>query len=164
MKIDEYHQIELKEIMSRTIRLENLRVQILVFLGTANLTALGFALSNKRGAVFFFAALIMGGLALSDEVVRKWLIALYCRGLQLERKYAPDKDDALLATYLSVASDRVDLFERVSEIAKIKNPRDRNTRLRKIHTSMFVLWPLIIGVLEAYCGLFALAVMKWPFF
>lgn len=162
--IDEYHRVELGEIMSRTMSLENLRVQILVFLCTANLTALGFAVSNKKAAVVMLAAITMAFLATSDEVIRRWLISLYCRGLQIERRYAPDPADALVATYISVSSSRRNLFEKLSKIADIEDPTERNAQLRKIHTSKLGLWaPVLVGFAELAFAIGALRFLQWDF-
>ena len=48
IKAEEYYKFELGQIIDRLNSLENFRVQLGSFFATANLTALGIALSVKR--------------------------------------------------------------------------------------------------------------------
>ena len=94
--ISDYHKMELQEVFNRTSTFTSLRVQIYSFFGTANLGLLGFALTSRLAGLILIAAGIIGLLALVDRQILRYQIIWYSRGLQLEEKYASDKESALL--------------------------------------------------------------------
>jgi hypothetical protein len=164
LAINEYHKMEIQEIFLRTGTLENIRTQMATFCLTANITVLGFAFSTQKAVLVFAATIILLLWALADFAGRRNIGALYYRGLQLEKLYAPDKDSALLHIYVASTSTRRRWVKQLSDIIKIKNSDAKIKALRAFRFSFtgFVL-PIIGVILEILLGLFLLT-LRWSLF
>ena len=134
-----------------------------VLCATANVTMLGFAFSTQRAGLVLSATIILLLWALADFVGRRNIGALYYRGLQLEKMYAPDKY-ALFHIYIATTSSRKKWIEKLSTIAEMKNPQDRIKALRAFRISFlgFIL-PLIGVIVELLFGVFLLK-LGWSLF
>ena len=164
ISIHEYHKMEIQEILIRTRTSENTRTQIATLCLTANITILGFSASTQKAGLVFAAAIILFLWALADFVGRRNLGALYYRGLQLEKMYAPDTKSALLHIYVASTSSRRKWVEQLSDITELKNSEDKIKALRAFRFSFsgFV-FPITGGILELLFGLFLLS-LKWSLF
>jgi hypothetical protein len=98
--MSEYEKFEIQEVFDRTKTIDSLRIQIYSFFGTVNITSLGLALTRQQAGIFLIAASMIGLLALIDRVMRKHQAYFYTRGLELEDRFSPEKESALLHSYL----------------------------------------------------------------
>jgi hypothetical protein len=164
LEIDGYNKLEIEEILARTRALQNIRIQIFTFFGTANLTVLGFALSTQWAGLIFVATGIMVLLAVSDWFLRRQHDILYFRGLQLEKKYAPDGETALLHTLVAVGFGHSD---RVKEFTTIANIESKEERVKALRTFRFALgfWiPAVIALIEVGVAIVLWLSLGWKLF
>lgn len=146
-KIDPYHQLEIQEIFERTRAYSSLRVTIATFFGTVNLTILGLAFSAHNAMLFFIGAATLLLWIISDAYARRELIPFYYRGLQLEKKYAPEGEEALLHTYVQAVKSQRDLKEWLEKIAALDSQAERVKRLRIVRWSFGGMWWALILML-----------------
>jgi len=160
----DYHKMEIEEIFARTRALTNLRVQILTFFGTVSLTTLGFALGNQKAGLLFIAAGISMLTVVADSFARRHQGALYYRGLQLERKYTPEGEHALLDTYVAVAAGQ-GFSAKLLALADLRDQETRVRALRHARGSIFGFWlPVLITLVEVVVGAFLWLVEGWSLF
>lgn len=161
-KLDDYQKIEINQVFERVQLLENKRMQIGSFFGMANLTALGVSFSAQKAGLLFFAATILIIYIVIDMRIRTSLGVSFYRGLQLQKKYLPDDEEAIWL----ILPGR--LFSKVREISELENYQDRLSELTKLHISTPSsngFWiPLAIIVLEVIAGFFLWIVTSWPLF
>lgn len=93
---DEYYKLELSQVVERIDSLGNLRVQLGTFFGTANVTALGVALSVQKAGILFIAASMLVIYLLLDARIRGLSVAYFWRGICLQRKFVPNDDETFL--------------------------------------------------------------------
>jgi hypothetical protein len=152
--MEEYHKLEIQEIFSRTKSLETLRAQFGTFFGTANLTALGFAFTTQKVGILFLAAAIFVVQILMDTFVRRNLVVLYYRGIQLEKKYASEAGESLLHVYTAATLHEINLPHQLLEISTLRDPRERVMRLRKLRPTIGGLWLVVLaGFVEIVMGI-----------
>lgn len=162
--IDEYHKLEIEEILIRTRASTNQRSQVASLLVTANLAILGFALSTQKAGLVFIAAAFLALWLPADVGARRYLDVLYFRGLQLEKKYAPDSESALLYTLIASTSSERERTERLGAIANLDSQRERIKALRSFHFSAFgILLPAAALLFEVGLGIILWA-LGWPLF
>jgi hypothetical protein len=160
----DYHKMKIEEIFARTRALTNMRVQILTFFGTVSLTTLGFALGNQKAGLLFIAAGISMLTVVADSFARRHQGALYYRGLQLERKYTPEGEHALLDTYVAVAAGP-GFSARLLAIADLRDQGTRVLALRRTRSSIFGFWlPLLITLIEIVAGTLLWLIKGWSLF
>ena len=129
-KVNEYHQLEIQEIYQRIRDFTNIRIQITSFIGTANIAIIGVAINTQRAGLFFHAACTIVMLILADSFYRQELVAYYYRGLELEKLYSPDKERAIIHTYIRVRKNQY-LYKRLAGIADVKSWDERIKMLRR---------------------------------
>jgi hypothetical protein len=162
--MDEYHKVELNEIFSRTRSLESLRSQFGTFFGTVNLTALGLAFSVQKAGIVFLAAAIFAVQIIIDVFVRRNLVVLYYRGLQLERKYSAEVEESLLHIYVDSTLSEANLSHQLLEISNLKEPSQRLAKLRDLRFTSGGFWLLMVGVVvEVVIGV-VLLFQGWSLF
>ncbi|MEI7557279.1 hypothetical protein, partial [Candidatus Chlorohelix sp.] len=114
-QINEYHSLEIAEIYERTRSLENLRIQLGTFAGTINIGIISFAVSNQRSGFIFIATLALFLFIAVDLIERTSRKTLYERGLQLEKRYAPDSSEAILhRRYITSKMSQKSIIRRLS--------------------------------------------------
>jgi len=163
MKIDEYHLLEIKEIFERIRSYSSLRVTIATFFGTINLTTLGLAFNLKNAVLFIIAAATIILWIISDTYAKRELRPFYYRGLQLEKKYAPEGEEALLHTYIDVVKSRRDLKDWLSGIAELDTQTERVKKLRAIELCFggtWLVW-ILICVVELGLGIALCLIGGW---
>jgi hypothetical protein len=143
-QINAYHSLEIAEIFERTRSLENLRVQLGTFSGTINIGIVGFAVSNQRSVFIFIATVALFLFIVVDFIQRKSRKALYERGIQLEKRYAPDTSEAIL--------------HRLYSTSKI----NQKSMIRRLSIAGFWL-PLAVIIIEIALGFF-FAYFGWLLF
>jgi hypothetical protein len=164
LEINEYHKLEIEEIFLRTRTSENVRTQVAILCITANITVMGFAFSNQKAGLVFAAASILLLWALADAPARRNIGVLYYRGLQLEKRYAPDKENAFLHIYVAATASKRGWVEQLSAIENIQNHKERIRALRLFRFSVLgILAPIIIMLLEVALG-FILFFSGWLLF
>jgi hypothetical protein len=152
-KIDEYHLLEIQEIFERIRAYSSLRVTVATFFGTINLSIMGFAFNLHNATLFFFAAASLFLWFVADTYARRELLPFYYRGLQLEKKYAPEGEEALLHTYIEAVKSRRDLKIWLGDIAKLENHADRVNQLRSIKFNFGGMWWALILIFFVELGL-----------
>lgn len=152
-KIDQYHLLEIQEIFERTRAYSGLRVTIATFFGTINLTILGLAFSLQNAILFFIAAATLFLWVVSDAYARRELLPFYYRGLLLEKKYAPEGEEALLHTYIEAVKSQRDLRNWLDEIAALDSQAERVKRLRVVRWSFGGMWWALILMLAGEIGI-----------
>lgn len=163
-EIAEYHKLEIEEIFTATRAFTNLRTQILTFSGTANLTAMGLAFGTQKAGLLLLAAGIPALVVIADSFIRRHQGALYCRGLQLEKKYSPEGEPALLNTYIAVAAGRRALAN-LQAVAILTDQEARVEALRHARSSIFGFWVQIaIGLVESIAGIVLWLIARWSLF
>lgn len=152
----EYYRAELDQIIERISSLENSRIQLGVFCGTANLTVLGFAASEEKVGILLAATGIMLVFMIAERHLRSLYRAYYYRGLQLQRKFAPSDTE----TFLQILPSH--LADEVIRIASIQDDGRRRIELKTVNTpfrSTYFRLSLIVFVTELLVGL----VLWWQF-
>lgn len=161
-ELNDYYKLEMGEVFSRIDSLENFRVQLGTFFGTANLTALGIALSTQKAGITFIAAIILVILVLIDMRGRRNLAAYYYRGLQLQKKYAPNDGE----TFLHLLPGG--LPAKVREVFELPDAKSRRIALRKVpmsSPSFLGFWiPLVAIAFEVIAGLILWLMFNWSLF
>lgn len=123
--LDSYHEVELGKIFDALLSLQNTRVQLGTFFGTANIAALSIAFQTRQAGLLFAAALLVWVFLFLDIRLRRLILSYYARGLQLRARFAPEDDDFALSVFLS-ATDRL----RMRRIADLPDVAER---MRAIH-------------------------------
>jgi len=163
-QILEYHKLEIEEIFTGIREFTNLRAQILFFLGTANLTALGFAFGTQKSGLLLVAAGISLIAVTADSYVRRHQNAFFYRGLQLEKKYCPQQEHALLSTYVAVAAGEKTLAN-LRTVANLKDQKACIQALRHARSSVFGFWlPITIALVESVTGILLWLRLGWSLF
>lgn len=161
-KIDDFHKLELTQVIERLQSLEDFRIQIGVFFGTATVTALGLAFTLEKAGIFFFATLIAIAFVLTDMRTRVSHAVYYYRGLQLHERYAPHDNE----TFLHILPSH--LISQVREIAQTVDPEKRLAALKRLprsSPSVRGFWlPCSVALLEVITGLVLWLGFKWPLF
>jgi hypothetical protein len=154
----DYYKLELTQAVERVNSLENTRMQLGIFFGTANVTVLGAAFYLQRAGVLFVAAMVMLTFALIDKRFRALNIAYFYRALQLQKKLAPkDKE-----TFLQLLPG--DIATEAREIYELKNLEDRKDvllRSRFSSRSIFFRLAISIAVGELVVGFLLWYIFKW---
>jgi hypothetical protein len=156
-----YYLIELSQVIERINAIENSRVQLAVFIGTANLTALGIAVTVNKAAIVFIAAVILLLFVIVDRRLRTLNAAYFYRGIQLQRKFAPHDGE----TFLQITPGR--LASEVRRIAELERLEERIKLLAKFPTPFrgFAVWIPLMGVVgEVVSGLVLLQLPQWTLF
>jgi hypothetical protein len=153
-RMNEFHKVELEEIFSRLQAIDSIRIQLVGFVGGANLTALGFAFTTRNVSLIFIAALSVAIYIGVDAAQRRNVAALCFRGFQLQELYA--RDDV----YSSLFLYNPEIASRALDILKRTNPSDQIRQLslvplKYLNPSGFWL-PLFVIVLEV-----GIAILLW---
>jgi hypothetical protein len=151
MEINEYHKLEIEEIFARTRELINIRIQAATFLGTVNLALLSIAFNEQKTGLIFAAASALILLIIVDRMtIRRSINTLIFRGMQLENKYAPDAEEALLHLYAAVTTSHRKNYAQMVAALKLQEQEKRISTLRTYRwSSLPGLWlPLGISLIE----------------
>ena len=145
-KISEYHKLEIVEVFTNIRENTNLRLQTFSFLGTAHLVVIGLALTNKKISILVIAILILIVLIGVDKIRKRTQAAFEYRGLQLEDKYAPDPETALVHLSTSVTPNSRQWTKALNDVTHQELLSDKINALRKVPLGMAgtVVIPLII--------------------
>jgi hypothetical protein len=165
-EINEYHKLEIEEIFSRTRQLMNVRIQAATFVGTVNLAILSIALSEQKAGLIFAAASVLVLLIIIDRmIIRRSINTLFFRGMQLEDKYAPDAEEALLHIYAAVTTSHRSSYAQMVKALKLQDQEKRISTLRTYRwSSLPGLWiPLGISLIEISIGI-TLILLGWQLF
>jgi uncharacterized membrane protein len=162
--IDGYHRLELGEIFTRLRELSNQRLQVYTLIATAYLFVLGLAINNQKIGLFIITIFLLIALVIVDNRIKRIEGAVELRALELENKYAPDPDAALLHMTISVAHHSSEWIEKLDAINAVKEPDKRNAALRKTRRGLAnsVLLPLAILIEVAIA--FGLWFAGWELF
>jgi len=160
-KAEEYYKFELGQIVDRINSLENFRVQLASFFGTANLTTLGIAFSVQKAGIVLIAAAILSLLIIFDVRLRAANVAYYYRGMQLQKRLAPNDPE----TFLQITPN--ELANEAQKIAALTTREARKSVLFDVRIafhSLFVQIPIIVVFGEVVVGLLLWKVFEWSLF
>lgn len=99
-KQDIFFEVESAKIIESIQATQNLRVQMGIFFGTANLTGLGIAFTFKSAILIFVTAFTMVNYAFLDLALFRMLIGYCYRGLILKSKVVDDKEDTFIDAFI----------------------------------------------------------------
>ncbi|MCB0632263.1 MAG: hypothetical protein R2824_01620 [Saprospiraceae bacterium] len=157
MALAPYHELELKEIFSRTNSLSTSRLQLFSFFGTLDLTAIGLAVQLNNALFVLLGALGLVVLMVFDSFLRRQMYALYARGLLLEQQYCPNQSEGVIFRLSEAALARSEV-ERLKTLLQ-ENPGHKPVTqlLKTCQSSRFgVLLPLLVTMGQLMVGLWLL--------
>lgn len=157
----EYYKQELDQVVSRFDTLEILRIQLGTFFGTANLTALGLALSSQKAGIILIAISILVIFVIFDLRLRRLCLTYLCRGIQLQHRFVPDDNE----TFIHILPGS--LGEEAKVLLKIPNVKNRIAAVRAStshYRSLFFQIPLLVMFGELFCGMVLRVYFNWPLF
>lgn len=160
-KQDKYYEQELSQVIDRFNSLENFRVQLGAFLGTANLTVLGIALSTQKTGIILIATVILLLFIAIDQRFRKLCVTYLVRGIQLQKKFAPDDND----TFIHILPSTI--AEEAQDIAALQSSAARKRILKRSKSyfrSYYFLATLIVMIGEITVSLILWRVYGWILF
>jgi uncharacterized membrane protein SpoIIM required for sporulation len=161
--LDKFHEIELEQVFTAMVSLQNLRVQLGTFFGTVTLTILGIAFSAQKAGLLFLAAAVFWLFIVLDGIQRATLAAYYCRGLQLEDRFAPHETDTFLSLML-----RGPMSSKIREIADLSKDQVRSKMAyrspRPVLSVFRFLLALGVSLIEIATGLLLWWVFGWSLF
>lgn len=158
VQMNEYYKLELSQVVERINSLENIRLQLGIFFGTANLTVLGTAMYSHKAGVLFVAAAIMLVFLFLDRRFRALHVAYFYRGLQLQKRFATYDEDTFLKTLPG------EIATEARRIAKMENLQDRKTKLSTFSTpfrSIFFRLSSLVIIGEVVVGILLWLVFNW---
>jgi hypothetical protein len=162
--IDPYHRLEIVEVFIRLRELSNQRLQVYSLIVTAYFFVLGLAINNQKLGLFIITIFLILALLIVDNRIKRIEGAVELRALELENRYAPDPDTALLHMSISVAHHNEGWVEKLASIYEIKDPDKREAALRRTRRGLAnsLLLPFLIVVeIVVALGLWALG---WKLF
>lgn len=154
----DYYKLELTQAVERLNSIENTRIQLGIFFGTANVTVLGAAFYLQRAGVILIAAMILLIFILIDKRFRALNIAYFYRGLQLQKTLAPDDTETFLQL---LPGDIATEARKISELKNLDSRKDRLLRPRFLSRSVFFRLGFSIAVGEIVVGFLLLYIFKW---
>jgi len=161
--LDKFHELEIPKVFDAMLSIQNLRIQLGTFFGTANLTGLGFAFSTQKAGLVFLSATTLAIFIFLDIIARGTLLCYYYRALILQSQFAPDDKDTYLDIFLSPATEY-----KIKQMAKIPRSGDRFRALRRLPITSPTMTgfgiPLISIAIELAIGVFLLTIFKWNLF
>ena len=158
-KLNDYYKLELTQIVDNINSLETFRIQMNTFFGTGNLTVCGIALNSQKSGLLFLASIIMIISLLTDMRFRTRLITLFYRGIQLQRRFAPDDDEV----FLQILPGR--MVYQAKEILKLTDPIKKQSELRNtFRPGPYSFLCIYISVLEIIIGLLLFFQFRWTIF
>jgi len=161
-EFDDYHKLEMSQVFERFNAIEDKRIQLGIFFGTANLTIIGIALSVQKVGILLIGVSILIIFMLMDMRVRENIAINYYRGLQLQKKYAPKDSE----TFWKIFQGR--LFSKIREISEKEDLQSRLEALNRINwsTPSFIgFWMiLIVIILEIIVSYLLLCEFGWLLF
>jgi hypothetical protein len=156
-----YYELELSQVIDRFNSLENFRVQLGTFFGTANLTVLAIALSGQRAGLVLIAASILVVFVMTDRRFRRLALGYVYRGLQLQRTFAPKDPE----TFLQIMPGR--LSREAQMIMTLPTVNERKQALENTRGylySFFFLVPMAVIAGEVVTGISLWLIADWQLF
>lgn len=145
----------------------NLAVQIFTALVIADVTIVGFAVSNKISGIVLIAGMFPLLIIYVAYGANQHMIPVLYTAITIETKYGMQNEDWLASTFFS-ARVSPELLRRWQEISKIENFEERIAAIRKqrmglVHNKRFRITLLIISLLHIAGAAFLSLVFKWKF-
>lgn len=161
-KIPDYHKFELEEIHRNIQSFRTQRIQIGIFLATANLTLIGIGLQVEKVVILLISTSLVLLFLLFDVYSRKRFIPFNIRALYLESKYAVDPDKAFWRLFLKSTTE----YESIIVLFKdLKDGKDIKSYKFKWSTSLIGFWlPLFVIAIELTLSLYLLVFLGTPLF
>lgn len=156
MEIDQYHELEIKEIFTRTNNLSTTRLRLFSFFGSLDLTVIGFAIKseNESGLLLILGACCLILLLVLDSFIKKLMYALYARGLILEQKYCPEKFKGTVYALTKAALMKSEFNQLNGLLGKSPQEEDIIQLLKNCFSSRFgILLPLIVMIIQVLVGI-----------
>jgi len=156
-----YRLIEYEQVIDRLESFESMRLQIATLAGTANLTAIGFALTQQRSMIFLIAAGIIAfylGIEIRARIQHQ---VYYYRGLQLQRLLSGNDPEAFLEIHTGAQS------RKARQILSLNSPEARKEALKNSRTHLtgsFFWFPVLILFGEIILAIISAVVFSWPLF
>ncbi len=152
--MDKYYEAELNVVLAQIGKLDTVRLQFLSFFGTATLTMLGLAITQKNSILIILGVIPLAISIVVDSRIRKQIQIYYYRGIQLQRKLSNDDPEVFLELHTSMLAKeakRILIHQSVDE-------RVNALAASKAYRSGIYIWlPILIIV----CLLVAASVLRF---
>lgn len=154
MELYPYHDLELKEIFTRTNSLSTTRLRLFSFFGTVDLTFISLSIELKSGLLLILGGCSLIFLLVFDSYVRRQLYALYARGLILEHKYCPNQFQGTIFSLAKVSLVESELKQLIMLFEKDPQQEAITKLLKGCHSSRFgILLPLGVMIVQILVGI-----------
>lgn len=114
----------------------NLFVQVITILTLANVTVVGYAISEKIAGIIgigsFFPLMIIGTAMLANEIT----LPIIYTAVSLEQKYGSEEMDWVASTFVSTIFS-IEYLQKFKEISKISDPSERIRQLKLVKIPIF---------------------------
>ncbi len=161
-QFDRFHEIEFEKLIDSLTETEKLRIQVATFFGTTNVIALGIAFGTDSAALIIVAGIMLWIAAHIDAVIRRKLVFVTIRIVDIQRQYSPDDketyDDFIETVGRTVAP-------QMKLAVNANDHRDRRKILKNLPRSYrgTGLWlPLTVGAVQIVVGIIMHVFFEWP--
>jgi hypothetical protein len=167
-KDSDFANLQLKECIETFRSQFNLLIQIFTVFMLANVTILGFAISNQISGILLVGAIIPILLLYVAYGGSKFMLPVLYTAILLEKKYGERNTDYLASTFISTMIS-VDFLNRLQEISRIKNFDERTTTLKRqkftlIYRRKFRALLIFISIGQVAVAILLNIVFSWPLF
>lgn len=162
--LDKYHEIELEKIYDAILTIQNIRMQLGTFIGTANIAILAAGFSQGKAILILISSIVPWIFILIEVRTRFALLIYSSRAIQLRKKFAPgeDEEDEFSLDFLL----RLEARERAAKAMKVPDIRKRRWLLYRIasDTERFIGFrlPWLLSLAQSVMALVLWKIFKWP--
>lgn len=166
---DKKHKIfdfELEKLVDSLNTTQNLRLQVGIFFGTINLTALGIALQIHTTSLIIIAALTMLLFIFCDIVLIRTIYGFYYRALTILRdKYEYEEETIFDMFMLFLRKEKVTKIHEISKIPSIEERMNKLRRLPFLTATIMGFWaPLSLLFFEVGFAIYLNCFQHWKLY
>jgi hypothetical protein len=145
-----------------------LLIQILTALVIADVTIIGYAVSNKIAGMGVVGAFMPLAMMLVISGAGRLMLPVIFTAISIEKKFANQNGSWLMSTLYSTFAS-ADFTQRLEAISKIENPEERmksllSLRLNKTDRILYRLILILLALLQLAAAFLLNSVYGWRFF
>lgn len=164
----EFVNIQINQALETYRNQFNLSVQALTVFVVANVTILGFAISNQIAGLLLVDALIPLLMTFIARAADKLMLPVVYVAISLEAKYGKPNTDWLASTFVS-NSLSIQYIKRIREISEIDDFEERTERLKRLRVPMIgskgvLFFALSVSLGQTLISLWLNQFFGWRFF
>lgn len=160
------NDLELDKLVDSLNTTQNLRLQVGIFFGTINLTALGVALQIQTTSLIIIAALTMLLFIFCDIVLIRTIYGFYYRAITILRDKYEYEEETIFDMFMLFL--RKEKLVKIYAISKIHKKEIRMKELRKlpfVTATVMGFWaPVSLLFFEVGCAIYLTIVVHWPLY